>query len=103
MTSTQLNSCMLYYIDEGARLRRLWDGGVLWCDGLNVSRVIRFLRTCTLYQSAPTIMSSLYVLCTLSALLGITSFVVGILPLSFTFSSEYPAKSWTPPVLTRIG
>jgi len=37
-------------------------------------------------------MSSLYVLCTLSGLLGLTSFAVGVLPLSFTFSSAHMAK-----------
>ncbi|KAF8262282.1 Zinc/iron permease [Lactarius quietus] len=37
-------------------------------------------------------MSSLYVLCTLSGLLGFTSFAVGILPLSFTFSSAHMSK-----------
>ncbi|KAI9443194.1 Zinc/iron permease [Lactarius indigo] len=37
-------------------------------------------------------MSSIYVLCTLSGLLGLTSFAVGILPLSFTFSSAHMSR-----------
>ncbi|KAH9065440.1 Zinc/iron permease [Lactarius vividus] len=37
-------------------------------------------------------MSSIYVLCALSGLLGLTSFAVGILPLSFTFSSAHMSR-----------
>ena len=60
-----------------------------------ISDEVLGIVTCPRVSSsqAHNIMSTLLVLLSLSGLLGLTSFGVGILPLSFTFSGEHLTKS----------